>query len=181
MDESVRDENEYQVSLPYPEMKVENKNRQYARLLLRDYAGRISELTCVLQYKYNYLALKEKYPDVAEVMKQIAAVDETHLELLGESIMLLGTKPIYWNTRRYWSSSSVAYDLSIDQILTKCIANETTLIDRYKQQRRQIKDRYIDALLQRILLDDRLHRRTFRRLYRKYVGPLSNTTEDEEE
>lgn len=181
MEEINREDNEYQVNLPYPEPQVEGRNRQYARTLLRDYAGRISELTAMLQYTYNSYALKERNPEIAEIMKEIAEVDKIHLDLLGQTILLLGLRPIYGSPRRYWSGNNVSYDLSLKEILENCIALETELIQNYRQQKRQIRDRYIDALLQRIILDDRLHRRTCRRLYRRNIGPLPNNQQDDDE
>lgn len=180
MSEDIRDDNEYEVSLPYPEPKVEDKNRQYARLLLESYAGRISELTSVLQYTYNAIVLNKEYSEVAEIMRKIADVDKKHLDLLGETILLLGIRPRYWDSRRrYWRSDNIDYSTKIDDLLARCIVNERLLIRQYNQQRRQIKDRYVDALLQRIIIDDRLHRRTCRRLYRRYVGPIPSNLGDE--
>lgn len=40
----------YSSPLPYPEIRVHCKNHHYAKLILKDYAGIISELSAVTQY-----------------------------------------------------------------------------------------------------------------------------------
>lgn len=43
---------------PYPEVRVVAPNRQFAELLLEDYAGAISEFTAINQYLHHYFTLK---------------------------------------------------------------------------------------------------------------------------
>lgn len=181
MEEVNRQDNEYQVNIPYPEPQVEEKNRQYARLLLSDYAGRKSELTSLLQYAYNAYVLQADEPEIAEIMNKISEVDRKHMDLLGETIFQLGVRPRYGSARRYWTGNNVAYRRTLKEILEEGIELETAMINKYRDHRRQIRDRYIDALLQRLILDERLHRRTFRQLYRRNIGPLPNNQSDRDD
>jgi bacterioferritin len=46
----------YALDLPYPEPMVEIPNIEYANLLLKDYAGAVSEFTAISLYVYQQFA-----------------------------------------------------------------------------------------------------------------------------
>jgi bacterioferritin len=64
-------------------------------LLLEDYAGAVSELTAINQYFYHHLVFEDKYEDLAELEECISIIEMMHLELLGETILMLGVDPKY--------------------------------------------------------------------------------------
>ena len=70
-------------------------NRQYAELLLEDYTGMISEITAVKQYLYHYFVLKSINPEVADLLECVSLVEMHHMEMLAETIRLLGVSPRY--------------------------------------------------------------------------------------
>ena len=96
-----------------------------------------------------------------------------HLEMLGKIIILLGGEPGYWinnKKKNYWSSKLVDYDLSsIKNILTVDIQDEKAAIKQYKETITQIDDKYINAVLKRIILDEEFHIQLLVNLYTKYV------------
>ena len=78
------------VELPYPEIRVREKNQTYANLLSIDYCGATSELSAITQYINNENRLScEKCP-IAKTILGIAMAEMIHLQKLGELIFLLG-------------------------------------------------------------------------------------------
>ncbi len=84
---------------PYPEIKVERENSYYATLLLDDYAGDISECTAIFLYIFQNIYNNKMNSDYAKILRNIAIVEMMHLELLGETITLLGTTPKFSSTK----------------------------------------------------------------------------------
>ena len=78
---------------PYPEPRVAAPNAYYANLLLEDYAGVVSEMTAINQYLYHHFTFGEGFDELTELVECIAIIEMKHLELLAESILLLGVAP----------------------------------------------------------------------------------------
>lgn len=160
---------EYQASGSYPSVRVEKKNKYYANLLLKDYAGVNSELTAITQYVYQDFSNFESYPDFAEVMDHIAMVEMRHLELLGKTIKLLGVNPEYrFNNNTFWESKFVNYSTDIISMLNSNILEEQITIMNYKYHQNIIKDKYIKELIARIVEDEKVHIKCFEELLKKY-------------
>lgn len=163
----------YKIDLPYPEPRVEQKNTYYANLLLQDYAGAVSEFTAVSLYIYQHFVSDDKYKNYAKVIGEISIVEMKHLELIGETIKLLGVKPVFANSicpcRRMWTSDYVNYDDSIKGMILEDIRAETKAIENYKKHLCLINDKYIKKLIERIIPDEKLHLKVFKELYEKYI------------
>ncbi len=160
----------YQVNLPYPKPRVETENIEYAKILSQDYAGMISEDTAIHLYTYQAFVLSDQNPTISAVLHHIAIVEMKHLELLGETIKLLGIAPKYVtysqdNIKHFWSSSSVNYTTSLPNMLKQDIKAETIAIENYISHKESINDKYIRELLDRIILDEQRHLEIFQQLY----------------
>ena len=111
----------YAYQAPYPEPKAEKPNLYYARLLMDDMAGAVSELTALAQYLYHHQVLYERYPDVAELLECTSIVEMTHMELLAETIMHLGGQPklgVRTNCgMEWWRGDQVYYGYDICDML----------------------------------------------------------------
>lgn len=158
----------FQAQRPYPPVQVEGPNAAYARMLGADLAGGLSEMTSVSQYTYQNWALFERCPEVARAMGQIARVEMHHMRLLGQTIVLLGGDPRYWQLSGagrpvWWSGATVCYTDSIQKMMLENIALEQSAIDEYTKQKLLVRDPNIVALLERILEDEYLHISLFRR------------------
>ncbi|MEW6771355.1 MAG: manganese catalase family protein [Bacillota bacterium] len=161
-----------ELDLPYPEPRVAAPNRYYAELLLEDYAGPLSELTAIHQYIYHDFTFHEEYPELAELEECISIVEMRHLELLAETILLLGVAPRFWFVREnrfvYWNASFPYYGKNVCDRLAADIAAEENAIEQYRAHQKAIKDPYIDGLLQRIILDEEHHLKLFTEAYNKH-------------
>jgi bacterioferritin len=160
------------LDIPYPEPRVTAPNRFYAELLLDDYAGPTSELTAVHQYIYHDFTFHERYPELAELEECIAIVEMKHLELLAETILLLGVDPRFWYVRKnryvYWDASFPYYGTNVCDRLAADIEAEEGAIKQYRAHQAMIKDPHIVALLERIILDEQHHLALFTEAYKKH-------------
>ncbi|MDO7787650.1 ferritin-like domain-containing protein [Desulforamulus aquiferis] len=159
------------LAAPYPEPQVLRPNPYYASLLLEDYAGSVSEMTAINQYFYHYLTLYQ-YHDLAELQECVSIIEMYHLELLGETIRMLGVPPEYRtltnNKPVYWNASYVYYGYGICDKLSADIAAEKSAIQQYRLHQQLIDDPYIKALLERIILDEQHHLALFSQAAAKY-------------
>ncbi|MGE5397936.1 MAG: ferritin-like domain-containing protein [Chitinophagales bacterium] len=157
---------------PYPEVRVERLQPYYARLLMEDHAGLVSELSAITQYLYHHHLLESKYPDVADLLECIAVVEMTHMELLGTAIVKLGGKPKYSSPKfffnKWWQGSFVYYGCKICDMLDMDIKSEYDAIAQYKKHIQKIDDSYIKQLLNRIIRDEEHHIKLLKEKKEKY-------------
>ena len=161
---------EYRVNKPYPKIEVERPNKKYAKLLLEDYAGISGEDTAIHQYSFQHFDKFNVSKDFADTLAKIAAVEMRHLELLGETIKLLGLNPKFKFTERnchyltYFSSSFVNYETDIRNMLLSDIEIEEKAIKNYLYHISIINDKYVKRLLYRIIEDEQVHIKCFKEL-----------------
>ncbi len=159
------------LDIPYPEVKVEEENPYYADLLSQDYAGRISETTAIMLYSYQHFDKFKENEAFAKIIAEIAEVEMKHLELLGETIKLLGKEPIYKTCEAsrgdcvMWSASNVDYSSKLKEMLQIDIFSESSAIKNYENHRRIIKDKHIRNTIDRIILDEKRHLEIFEMIY----------------
>lgn len=162
----------YAVNLPYPKPMVEMPNTEYANILLKDYAGVVSEFTAVSLYSYQHFISDGQYQDYAELINGIAMVEMKHLELLGETIKHLGIKPIFIDNAyppgKPWNASYVNYSIPIKEMILEDMQSEQKAIETYKYHITLIQDGHVKKLLERIILDEELHLKLFTQEYEKY-------------
>lgn len=148
---------------PYPDPAVRGSNLEYAALLLDDYAGRAGELTAICQYVYHHLVVPDPFAWVADLLADVAVVEMRHLELLGETIRLLGADPrFYAEDGAYWGARHVAYREGLRQQLEADVEAERAAIAQYERHCVLIADEHIRKLLTRIIADEQLHLFLFR-------------------
>ena len=156
----------YKVDKPYPTVKIESFNPYYASLLLDDYASMASEYTAISQYVFGHILAGE--PEVADTFLGIGIVEMTHLDMLADVILDLGVYPKFVGGKgEVWNSNFVPYGVSTRNRLELAIKGEYGAIAQYRDHICKIKDEEIDALLERIILDEELHIRIFKHLLEK--------------
>lgn len=159
------------LDIPYPEVRVEEKNPYYADLLSEDYAGRTSETTATLLYSYQHFNTFDSNEEFSKIIEEIAIVEMKHLEMLGKTIKLLGKEPIYKTCEAsrgdcvMWSASNIDYSTRLKEMLEVDIREESKAIKIYESHKRLIKDKYIKNMLDRIILDEKRHLEIFKSLY----------------
>ena len=159
------------LDIPYPEVKVEEKNPYYADILSEDYAGRVSESTASFLYSYQHFNTFNTNEKFSEILEQISIVEMKHLEMLGKTIKLLGKEPVYKTCEAsrgdciMWTANYVDYSTSLKDMLKVDIYSEKTAIKTYEHHKRIINDKYIKQMLDRIILDEKRHLEIFQTLY----------------
>lgn len=159
---------------PYPEIKVLNQNPQYAELLMDDYAGVVSEFTAISQYLYHYFSFKDVDETLGELMENVSINEMLHMEILAETIKKLGGDPVirgsYSTKCNYWNGGFVYYGSQLCQQLREDIDAEYKAIEGYRKHITLISDPYVQAILQRIILDEKVHIRLFNEALYKFCG-----------
>lgn len=173
-----------QSKMPMPEIKVERKNPEYAKLLLNAFSGsEDSELAAILQYLYHHETIENE--TIANVLLCISMIEMNHYEVLSELITLLGEKPFLFNANKYfYSTGTIGYmdnpfachEEALDKAdkakirlkLEKDILSEINAINAYNFIQKNIKDKYINKIIEKIIEDEKFHLRLFNTLLEKY-------------
>lgn len=162
---------EYKSSIPYPPVKVNGKNPNYALAMLSNMGGKNSEMSAVAQYFYNHLVTEQRSKELGDMYHHISIVEMHHLEIFGELACLLGADPRLWEKRRngtaYWSPGYLCYFSSIKEILSSSLKAEQEAIQKYEMQRKTIQDENITCLLERIIIDENIHVELFKEQLKK--------------
>lgn len=150
------------MDLPYPPIQVEGKNPSYANLLSVDYCGSVSEMSAITQYINNENRMSNERCSLAKTILGIAMAEMMHLQKLGELIFLLGG-PVdftarYQNGRAVmWTPEYLQIPGNIKNMLQADIEAEQGAIKQYEMHIRMMNDRGVNAVLERIILDEEYH------------------------
>ena len=159
---------------PYPEIKVLQPNLQYAELLIDDYAGVVSEFTAISQYLFHHYYFQEIDRELSDLVEGISIVEMSHMEMLAETIIKLGGRPVIRGSAstqcNYWNGSYVYYGSQLCEQLKADIDAEFQAIEAYRRHISLISDGNVQAILQRIILDEIAHIRHFNRALLKFCG-----------
>jgi len=159
------------VNKPYPKIKVAKKSKEIANILSHLYASNESELTAVLQYSYETFLIENE--EIGKVLKDISIVEMHHLEILGKTIHLLGSSPIYADVNycntTYWNSDFIYYDKDLITMMDINIEAEKKAIQNYQMVLNVIDDIYVKESIKRILEDEYLHLEIFMKIRQSLV------------
>lgn len=153
--------NGFKVNLPYPEIKVKGKNPTYAKIMLQNYAGIVSEMSSVCQYTNHEQRILKDYPEISDTLRHIAMVEMHHLQMIGLIACELGADLRFWSEKKgkhqYWSPKFVHYEKTPQQMIKVNISDEKAAISQYEKSIAEIDDSNVTASLKRIILDEQLH------------------------
>lgn len=148
--------------LPYPPVRVRERNQAYADLLSADYCGAVSELSAITQYINNENRISGEDCSMAKTILGIAMAEMMHLQKLGELIVLLGGNIDFTakgrNGRRtMWTPEYLVLPEQLKKMLLADIEAEKDAIRQYEMHIKMIKDDCVDAVLERIIKDEEYH------------------------
>lgn len=154
------------LDLPYPPVKIHCCSRANGFAMLDNMGGMNSEMTVVSQYLYSSLVLEACDLELSSIFAAINRVEMHHLQIFGQLATQLGMDPKLWTRRGcqpvYWTPAYHRYSSDRRAILRCAIQGEEEAIEKYRAQCRQICDPCIQAILQRIILDEKRHIEIFR-------------------
>ena len=150
------------LDLPYPPLKVSERNLSYADMLTVDYCGTVSEFTAIAQYINNENRLSCERCDIAKPLLGMAVCEMMHLQKLGELIVLLGGNIGYTASSRngrpvMWSPSFLNIPSECSRMLQADMEAEIEAINQYEMHISWIKDECVNAVLRRIIQDEEYH------------------------
>lgn len=150
------------VDLPYPQIRVKERNLAYANLLSVDYCGAVSELSAITQYINNENRISAENCPLARTILGIAMAEMMHLQKLGELIVLLGGDVDFVakgqnGQRRMWTPQYLDLPQDVRKMLEADVEAEQAAVRQYQTHIRLIQDTDVDAVLKRIILDEEYH------------------------
>ncbi len=150
------------VNLPYPSTDNLLPDPVSAKIIAPAYAAAHSEMTAILQYVYHtFWFAEENLEDNASLLDGIAVCEMRHLDILGTTLLKLGTDPKFVANppvpTNFYNTSYVNYSKTPVKMLLDDIAGEMGAIKGYESMLRQLKNEAVAAIIQRILLDEYLH------------------------
>lgn len=150
------------MELPYPPLRVKERNQAYADLLSVDYCGAVSEMSAITQYINNENRLSCEKCSIAKTILGIAMAEMVHLQKLGEMIFLLGgnidfTAKMRNGNRRMWTPEYLTIPGNVKKMILADIQAEKAAIQQYQMHSKMIKDEYINSVLARIIQDEEYH------------------------
>lgn len=175
-----------QSDIPFPPIKVERQNPDYATLLLDAFASSAdSEIQAITQYIYHSKTISNNI--ISKALMCIALIEMRHLDTLSELIPLLGGKPFYENSNKnFWMTGNIAYidkNIIYEKEHSNALGNKDTTreklkvdidaernaINGYKRLLKVIKDKYIEKIIAKIISDEQTHIKIFENLIEKYL------------
>ncbi len=152
----------YHVDLPYPKLDQLQPDLCAAEIIAPAYASMSSELGAILQYLYHHFQYTERGMEkYATAMEDIAISEMTHFDLLGTALIRLGVDPVFTARppRRYdyFNTSRIAYSTYPQKMLLDDIQGERMAIAQYEDMICRLRNEEVAALIQRIVMDERLH------------------------
>lgn len=148
--------------LPYPPIRVREKNPGYAGILSHDYCGQVSEMSAVTQYINSESRLILENCEASGVLLGIAMAEMMHLQKLGEMIALLGGT-VSFSVRqnngkmRMWTPEYLNLQDTEEKMIAAGIESERVAIRQYQMHLKMIRDPYVCAVISRIILDEEYH------------------------
>ena len=157
---------------PYPPAQMQAKNPAYAEMMLGNIGGINSEMTAAAHYRYNHQMTLDLDMRLAELFHQYSIVEMHHLDLFSRLARLLGADPRMWQScgckKQYWHAGYVDYGFcDLRDMLRKALQEELGAIKKYTAQANCIADPYVQAVLLRIIEDERAHADTWEELLKK--------------
>lgn len=150
------------MALPYPPIRVRERNQDYADLIGVSYCGAISELSACLQYINNESRMVSQGCAMGKTLLGMAIAEMTHMQMLAALIDLLGGS-VCFTTRQaggqpwLWSPQCLTLPEKPGEMLQADLEREIAVIDQYNMQIRRIGDDYVNAVLARIIQDEQYH------------------------
>ncbi|MEZ3461116.1 MAG: rubrerythrin family protein [Lachnospiraceae bacterium] len=150
------------MDLPYPQVRVRERNQDYAGLIGVSYCGMISELSACLQYINNESRMVSRGCAMGKILLGMAVAEMQHMQMLAGLIDLLGGSVCYTAKQAggqpwMWTPQCLTLPDRPDEMLQADLEREIAVIDQYHAHIQMIRDDYVTAVLGRIVQDEQYH------------------------
>lgn len=152
-----------------PVFKVNGPNPEYASIL---HDGLVGEMTAITEYLYYHFTTLYASPELSQMFFCFATVEMEHLDWLARFIVLLGGDPRYTSREgRYWNGTAPRYTRNFCEQIANSVAGEREGMNLYRSQIALIQDPNVQAMLARIIEDEKIHIRILEEKRKRYCGP----------
>ena len=158
--------------LPYPSTDTLTKDVRSGQIISFAYATLRGELTATLQYVYHHFYFDEIEKTDAEILMAIAKAEMIHIDILGTAMLKLGVSPKYVQvpcTNNFFNTSTVSQSTTPQKMLMDDIQGEMNAIADYEKMLFILKNEQVEAIIQRIILDEQLHLEKLKEMLTKYA------------
>ncbi|MCL2676237.1 MAG: hypothetical protein FWE84_06660 [Firmicutes bacterium] len=154
------------VDLPYPSTDELYEDRKSARLIAPAYAAARGEMTAILQYLFHHFNFEHGGMEaIAKTIEAIAISEMKHLDILGSALIRLGASPVFTacppQMCNFFNACHVRYSTHPQKMLMDDIEAESGAIEDYENILARLENQQVAAIIQRILMDERLHLKVF--------------------
>lgn len=159
--------------LPYPSTDTLTKDVRSGQIISFAYATLCGELTATLQYVYHHFYFGQIEEEDSEILMAIAKAEMMHIDILGTAMLKLGVSPKYVqmpNTTNYFNTSTVSQSTTPQKMLMDDIQGEMNAIADYQKMLFILKNEQVEAIIQRIILDEQLHLDKLKEMLQKYAN-----------
>ena len=159
--------------LPYPSTDTLTKDVRSGQIISFAYATLHGEITATLQYVYHHFYFGEIDEQIAEILMSIAEAEMIHINILGKAMLKLGVTPRYVqmpNSNNFYNTSAVSCSKTPQKMIMDDIQGELNAIADYQKMLFVLKNEQVEAIIQRIILDEQLHLEKLKELLSKYAN-----------
>lgn len=140
------------------------------------------EIKVIKPNLYHYFFFKDIDKELGELLENVSITEMFHMEILASTIKKLGGNPLirgsYSTCNNFWNGSFIYYGKHLCERLKADIDSEYKAIDEYQKHICMINDPYVQKILRRIILDEKVHIKLFNKALLKFCGctykPLIN-------
>ena len=161
------------VDLPYPSLDGIECDIASAEIIYGAYSGLKGEITAILTYSYEHIMFKEVCAEIAETLMGIGLAEMQHLDILGTILKKSGALPTYSTSLyygAYYDASFVPVSYTPEKMILDAISGELSAIRDYERMIEKLENEKIAAVLERIVLDEKLHLSVLKEIYKKAVS-----------
>lgn len=157
------------LDLPYPQITA-TPDRRSGQIISFAYASSDGELNATLQYVFHSMIFKPTDKAASDTLESIAVAEMIHLRLLGDAMLSLGVTPLYTTTPHgsYYNTCSVARSINPQKMLMDNLKGELQAIAEYQKMLYVLTNEQVAALIERIILDEKLHVEKLKELLQSY-------------
>ena len=158
--------------LPYPSTDNLTEDVRSGQIISFAYATLRGEITATLQYVYHHFYFGEIDDTDAEILMAIAKAEMMHIDILGTAMLKLGVSPRFVqvpNSNNFYSTCAVSQSTTPQKMLMDDIQSELNAIADYQKMLFILKNEQVEAIIQRIILDEQLHVEKFKEMLTKYA------------
>lgn len=160
------------LDVPYPNTFDMQQDIRSGQIISFAYATQDGEINATLQYVYQSVIFGKIDKDDADTLEGIAVAEMVHVKLLASAMLSLGVMPVYTvrpNCNEFYNACTVSRACTPQKMLMDDIQGELQAIAEYKKMLFVLKNEQVEALIQRIILDEKLHLETLKKMLEKYT------------